>query len=314
MKPASRDWPAEGADGEPSAAVGEGARSPSDIPAPGWRDAVRGTIRDAKRDRITITAAGVAFYWFVSLFPLLFAAIALVTILDLGPTVVSNVNEGIDQAAPGGAADVLKDAVQGAEERSRGSVASVLLALVLALWSASSGMVATQVGLNVAYDVEEDRTFVRKRAMSLLLLLAAFALGGLAIALVVFGEPIGDAIASAVSAEGAFDVVWNLVRWAVGLVAVTTLIAIFYYLGPNRRPPGWRWLSPGGIVATALWVVASLGFSLYVSRFGGSYAETYGAIAGVVILVLWLYLTALAVLLGAELNGELEPRRTRSSR
>lgn len=313
MKRTSQGWPVEGAHGEPAPVVEAGARSPSDIPAPRWRDAVRGAIRDAKRDRITITAAGVAFYWFLALFPLLFAAIALVTILDLSPTVVSNVNDGIDQAAPGGAADVLKDAVQGAEERSRGSAASVLLALVLALWSASSGMAATQVGLNVAYDVEEDRPFVRKRAMSFLLLLSALALGGLAIALVVFGEPIGDAIASASSAEGVFEVVWNLVRWTVGLVAVTTLIAIFYYLGPNRRPPSWRWLSPGGIVATVLWVIASLGFSLYVSRFGGSYAETYGAIAGVVILVLWLYLAALAVLLGAELNGELEPRGSRSS-
>ncbi len=102
---------------------------------------------------------------------------------------------------------------------------------------------------------------------------------------------------------------WTAIRWVLALLAVVTLFALFYFIGPNRQPPSWSWLSPGGILATVIWVAASVLFSVYVSHFGGSYAKTYGALAGVIILVLWLYITALAILVGAELNGELERER-----
>jgi membrane protein len=122
----------------------------------------------------------------------------------------------------------------------------------------------------------------------------------------VFGEPIGRTLEDNMPLGGAFMVVWTIVRWALTILALLTLFALFYYVGPNRKPPSWRWVSPGGIVAVVIWLAASVGFSFYVSNFGGSYAKTYGSLAGVVVLVLWLYLTALALLVGAELNGELE--------
>jgi membrane protein len=106
-----------------------------------------------------------------------------------------------------------------------------------------------------------------------------------------------------------FGWVWGVARWVITLIAVTLLFAVFYSIGPNRKVPNWKWLTPGGLVATALWLIASLGFSLYVSGFGGTYARTYGALAGVVILILWLYMSAVALLVGAELNGELERER-----
>jgi membrane protein len=255
----------------------------------------------------------VAFYWFLSLFPMLFAAIAIMSLVQVTPAFQQQLSDGIATAAPGGAAEVLQGALAASQARVVASLPAVLIALAFALWSASSGMAATQIGLNVAYDVEEDRTFVKRRLMGLVLLAIALVLGGVAMGLIVFGEQIGDAVADALSARGVFDVVWGVVRWVVGLVAITTLFAIFYWIGPNRRPPSWRWLSPGGIVATVLWVLASAAFSLYVNHFGGNYAKTYGAIAGVVILLLWLYLTALAILIGAELNGELERQRARSA-
>jgi membrane protein len=105
-----------------------------------------------------------------------------------------------------------------------------------------------------------------------------------------------------------------VVRWVLTVLAVITLFAVFYYLGPNRRPPSWKWVSPGGIVALVIWLAASLGFSFYVSNFGGSYGRTYGSLAGVVVLMLWLYLTALALLFGAELNGELEREKAARDR
>jgi membrane protein len=286
-----------------------GPRSPLDLPLSDWGATLKRTVAEVQADRITLIAAGVAFYWFLSIFPTLFAAIAIISIVRVTPAFVQQVSDSIATAAPGGAADVLQQALQASQARVVGSVGAVLLALAVALWSASSGMAATQIGLNVAYDVEEDRGFLKRRAMGIVLVAIALVLGGVAIALVVFGRQIGDAIAGSFAAQGAFDVVWNVVRWIVGLAAVTTLFAVFYWIGPNRRPPSWRWLSPGGVVATVLWVIASVGFSLYVNHFGGSYARTYGAIAGVIILVLWLYMTALAILIGAELNGELERDR-----
>ena len=190
-----------------------------------------------------------------------------------------------------------------------GGLTALLVGIALALWSASSGMAATQVGLDVAYEVPKDRTFVKKRLVGFALLFAALVLGGIGMALFVFGEPVNDYLLEHLPLGDSLGWVWTLGRWAITLVVVTLLFAVFYWIGPNRQPPNWKWLSPGGLLATALWLVASLGFSLYVSEFGGSYAETYGALVGVVVLILWLYLSALAVMVGAELNGELERQR-----
>ena len=177
------------------------------------------------------------------------------------------------------------------------------------MWGASSGMAATQVGLDVAYDVPDDRTFVKKRLMSLVLVLATLVLGGIAVVLLVFGGPVEDYVRDVLGVGDSLGWLWTTIRWILALLSVITLFAVFYFIGPNRQPPGWSWLSPGGILATAIWVVASGLFSVYVSNFGGTYAKTYGALAGVIILVLWLYMTALAVLVGAEVNGELERER-----
>jgi membrane protein len=127
--------------------------------------------------------------------------------------------------------------------------------------------------------------------------------------MVVFAEPIGESIRERLPAGSSLVWVWTVGRWALAVLAVTTLIAIMYWVGPNRRPPSWRWLTPGGFVATVLWIGASAAFAFVTSHLGGSYARTYGALAGVVLLLLWLYLTALAILVGAELNGEFERQR-----
>ncbi len=261
-------------------------------------------------DRITIIAAGVAFYWFLAIFPLLFAAIGLLDVVNASPATADTVNDAISRALPGDAATILTSAVTQAQTRaSAGGLTALLIGVVLALWSASSGMAATQVGLDVAYDVPQDRRFVKKRLIGFALLLAALVLGGVGVALLIFGEPVSAFIADHLPLGDSASWLWTLARWGITLLAVTLLFAVFYWIGPNRQPPNWTWLSPGGLLATALWVLASLGFSLYISSFGGSYAKTYGALAGVVVLILWLYLSALAVLVGAELNGELERQR-----
>jgi membrane protein len=287
---------------------GPGPDSPTEVPAQGWKATVKRTVGEFKRDRASMTAAGIAFYWFVALFPMLIAAVGILALVGAPPSTINGIADGVRTVLPGSAATVLTGAISNASSTAAhaAGLTAAIVGILLALWSASSGMAAVQVGLDVAYDVPEDRTFVRKRAMSLLLIGIAFVLGGVATALLVFGKPIGDAIDNALPLGGAFAGVWTVVRWALTILAVTALFATFYALGPNRTTPSWKWLSPGGLVAVVIWLVASLGFSFYVSSFGGTYGKTYGSLAGVIVLVLWLYLTAIALMVGAELNGELE--------
>ena len=280
--------------------------SPTDVPARGWRASLKRAVQKAKQDRITLTAAGVAFWWFLAVFPMIIAAVGLLALFQ-GQSLSSGLRSGIDSTLPSGAAKVLTDAISSAPGKTSGSLVAAIVAIALAVYSASSGMAAAEEGLDVAHDVPESRKFLKKRAVGVVMTLAALALGGVATALLVFGQPIGKAIHGALPiSDSAFVIAWTAVRWVLTALAVTTLFAVLYSIGPNRRPASWKWVSPGGVLAAVIWLVASLGFSFYVSNFGGSYARTYGSLAGVVLLMLWLYLSAVALLIGAEINGELE--------
>ncbi|MGH2707541.1 MAG: YihY/virulence factor BrkB family protein, partial [Actinomycetota bacterium] len=227
---------------------------------------------------------------------------------NVGPGLLENLTGGVKDILPGDAGNVLADALKNAEgQGQRASLVAAIIGVAVALWSASSAMVALQGGLDVAYDVssERSRKFLKKRLIAFGLIVVTAVLGGAASALIVFGEPLGEVVRKALPFGELFVPLWTALRVIATILAIAVLFAVFYYLGPNRESPRWRWISPGGVAGALIWLLASLAFSFYVSSFG-SYGKTYGSVAGVALLILWLYLSALAVLVGGELNAELE--------
>ena len=269
-----------------------GPETPLDLEATDWKITLKRTVNEIKSDRAPLAAAGMAYYFFLAIFPALIAAVGIMGLVNAD---TDSLTRAIETTLPGESGEAITEAFREADQPSEAtSRTAAILGIVIALWSASSGMVALQSGLNIAYDVPQDRKFIGKRAMALALILATALLGGVPSPFFTFGEA----------------TVWIVGGWILTVVAVITLFSVFYYLGPKRESPKWQWVSIGGVAGATLWIAVSLVFGFYVNNYS-NYSKTYGSLAGVIVLILWLYLSSLAVLIGGELNSELERRAGR---
>jgi len=283
---------------------------------PNWRSGVwsklqvkkvvRETIANTKKDTVNVAAGAFAFRWFLAIFPIIIALLGIASLVAIPSSVVIDLVHGVSKSLPSAAAQVFAKALKHTAKRTNSDLLATIIASVVALWSATSGMVIVEEGLDLAYGSSSNRTFVARRLRALPMLAGATVLGGAASALVIFGAPIGNLIRDSSTTTGpAFGAVWTTLRWVIALGLMNLLFSLLYYLAPNRPREKWKWTSVGALFATVLWAIVSLGFSFYTSSFS-SYTKTYGAFAGVAILIFWLYLTGLAILIGGEVNAVIE--------
>ena len=278
---------------------GRQADRPGDIPRSGWKDILKRTMTEIKDDNVVLIAAGVAFYFWVALIPAIIAAVMIYGLVADPAQITSQIESLLSNLSEDAQRVVSQPITNAATAGGLGIGTAISLAGVL--WSASGGMNGLIKGLGVAYDEPDERNFFAKRGLAILLTLGGIIF--LALAVVLIG--VIPAVLSNFGLGSAGQLAVNILRWPLLALVVIIGLAIIYKVGPDRDDPKVRWASWGAVVATIVWLIGSALFSFYVSNFG-SYNATYGALAGVIILNLWLFLTAFIVLMGAEINSEME--------
>ncbi len=281
--------------------------SPTDLTAGSWRYAVKQAWAEFRRDECTDLAAALTYYAVLSMFPALLAVIALLGVFGRGQSTTDTLLELVGRIGQQDAVDQLRQPItQMTESRSAGF--ALVFGLLGAVWSASGYVGAFGRAMNRIYEVDEGRPFWKLRPLNLALTVVAVVLAAVVLLGLVVTGPFARELGDTLGIGATTVTLWNIVKWPILLLVVTLLVAILYYATPNVRQPKFRWVSVGAGFAIVVWILASLAFGLYVANFG-SYNQTYGALAGVIILLLWVWLTNLALLLGAEIDAELERSR-----
>ena len=263
---------------------------------------LKAAVAEFQRDDALGLAAQLAFYLILALFPFLLVLVSLMGTFsspDLASEVLAYFAEVTPQQVYGIIESYLSDTISG----NNPAPGLFSVGLVIALWSASGAFAALINALNKAYDVEETRPFWKVRGIALLMTLGLSAMVLVAVLLLVAGPPIGRGVADLFGLGDVFAIVWSIVQWPLALFFMVLAVALMYYFAPDAGQP-FRWITPGGLVGVLLWVLASVVFRFYVSNFG-SYDETYGSIGAVIVLLLYLYISSLTILFGAELNATL---------
>jgi len=266
-----------------------------------WGEVLRRTVRESINDNCLGMAAQLAYYFFFGLFPALLFLIALASYFPL-ETLIDDMFAMLGGVAPPEALSIITDQIKKISEGEQGGLLTI--GIVLAIWSTSAAMTSIIDTLNTAYDIEEGRPWwkVRLTAIALTVGVALFIL--VSFALILVGPTVAQWIADTTQLGNVFVTSWTILQWPLVFLLVSTAIGIVYYFAPDADQD-WVWLTPGSIAATVLWLAASVGFKLYIVNMG-SYTETYGAIGGVMVLMLWFYMSGLVLLIGAEMNAEIE--------
>jgi membrane protein len=281
--------------------------SPTDITKPSWTYVARKTMREFMKDQCTDLAAALTYYAVLAIVPALLAVVSLFGLVADPQKMVDNVLAIIEDVGSASAVETIEPVLERLTQAPSAGLALVL-GLALALWSASGYVAAFGRGMNRVYEVDEGRPVWKLRPVLLLVTLVLVLIAVVIAAALVLSGDVARSVGELVGLSDAAVTVWNVVKWPVILGLVVVAVALLYYATPNVRQPKFRWLSVGAVVAIVVWLLASVGFGFYVANFA-SYDETYGSLAGVIIFLLWLWLTNLALLFGAELDAEIERGR-----
>jgi membrane protein len=271
-----------------------------------WR-VLRRTITEFREDNATDWAAALTYYSVLSIFP---ALIALAAILGLfgNEDTIDSLLEIVDDVGPASAVDTFRGPIESVVDSKGGAGVALVISLVIALWTASGYIGAFMRASNAIYGVEEGRPFWKTRPLQLGVALAMVLLLALVLIAIVLTGPLATAVGDVIGITGTAVTVWQIAKWPVLIAVVVTMLAFLYYAAPNVRQPSFRLLTPGSVLAVGVWIVGSGAFAIYVANFG-SYNKTYGSLAGAIVFLVWMWLSNAAVLLGAELNAEIERER-----
>ena len=281
--------------------------TPDDLTKRSWKFVARKTLREFSDDECTDLAAALTYYAVLAIFPALLALVSLLGIVGQGKTTSDALIGIVEDLGPASAVDTLRGPLEQLTQTSTAGLALVV-GILGALWSASGYVGAFSRAMNRVYEIEEGRPFWKLRPMMIVVTLVAVLLIGVILILLVISGPLAEAVGNALGLGETAVTVWGIAKWPVLLLAVAFVVAVLYYATPNVQQPKFRWISIGAGLAVGVWVLASVLFGVYVANFS-SYNKTYGSLAGIIVFLLWLWITNLSLLFGAELDAEIERGR-----
>src|SRR3954468_17768496 len=283
--------------------------APDDIPKPGWKAVLKRTAKEFSNDNLTDWAAALTYYAVLALFPAMIVLVALVGVFGQYPQTTNELLDILRQVGvPTDARNAIKGSMNDVVQSKGGAGALLGFGLLAALWSASGYIGAFMRASNAIFEKPEGRAFYKLRPLQVLVTLAMMLLFGVTLIALVVTGPLAEAIGEKIGLGGTAVTVFNIAKWPVLAFVVSFMLALLYYAAPNARLPKFQWISPGAVVALVVWVVASFGFFLYASHFG-SYNKTYGSLGLAITLLVWMWLSNVAILFGQELNAEVERGR-----
>jgi membrane protein len=279
---------------------------PTDLPKESWVAVLKRTGKEFQDDNITDWAAALTYYAVLSIFPMLIVLVALLGLI--GTSATQPLLDNLGSVAPGPAKDIFTSAIKNLQSNQGAAGVAAIVSIALALWSASGYVAAFMRASNAIYEMEEGRPIWKTAPVRLGVTLVLVVLLIVSAVMVVFTGPLAQKAGDLIGLGSTAVDVWSIAKWPVLLVIVSFMFALLYWASPNAKQPGFKWVSPGGIVGVVIWLLASVGFAFYVANFS-SYDKTYGALAGVIVFLVWLWISNIAVLFGAEFNAELERGR-----